>query len=75
MKQEFNVIYERDGDWWVATAVEMPGGFSQGRTIDEARTNLFDALRELTLARREEMEAELVGKSDVVRERIMFEIE
>jgi predicted RNase H-like HicB family nuclease len=48
MQQPFSAIYERDGDWWVVTAVEIPGGFSQGRTIEEACENLLDAVYEMT---------------------------
>ncbi len=53
MKHHFNAIFERDGDWWVATAIEIPGAFSQGKTIDEARENLVDAIHELLMVRRE----------------------
>lgn len=30
--------------WWAAQIVEVPEAISQGRTIDEARTNVADAL-------------------------------
>lgn len=53
MEHRFHAVFERDDDWWVATAVEIPGAFSQGKTVDEARENLLDAIRELLLARRE----------------------
>jgi len=53
MVQQFTAIFEKDGDWWVAEAVEVPGALSQGKTIEEARENLMDAVRELLLARRE----------------------
>ena len=53
MIQQFHAVYERDGDWWVATAVEIPGAFSQGKTIEEVRENLIDAMRELLIARHE----------------------
>ncbi len=59
MKYEFTAVFEKDGYWWVATAPEIPGAHSQGRTVDEAREMLLDAIKELTLARREIMEAEL----------------
>jgi predicted RNase H-like HicB family nuclease len=36
---------------WVATALEIPGAFSQGHTIEKARENLLDAIRELLQAR------------------------
>jgi predicted RNase H-like HicB family nuclease len=58
MQQQFNAIFERDGKWWVATAVEIPGAFSQGETIDEARENLLDAVREMILAQHQINQAE-----------------
>ncbi len=62
MQQEFSAVFERDGKWWVATAVEFPGGFSQGKTRKEAGENLLDAVRELILAQREMAEADFAGK-------------
>ena len=54
MWQNFTIIYELGEDgWWVATIPEVPGAFSQGRTKEEARENVVDALTELMTARRE----------------------
>ena len=53
----YSVTYERDGEWWVATAPEVSSGFSQGKTLDEARDNLVDAIHELQLARHQLKEA------------------
>ena len=41
------IAYEEpDEDGWiVARVVEVPGAISQGRTTDEARENVIDALR------------------------------
>ncbi len=75
MLQQFHAIYERDGDWWVASAVEIPGAFSQGKTIEEARENLLDAVRELMLARRELAEQEVSSKDEVVREELAIQID
>ncbi len=37
---------EPDGDGWiVARVLQVPGAMSQGRTRDEARENVIDALR------------------------------
>ena len=58
MKQQFTAVFEKDGDWRVASAVEIQGANTQGRTLDEARENLLDAVRELLLARQELLEAE-----------------
>lgn len=54
LDSELTVIFEKDEDgWWIATIPEVPGAFSQGRTKDEARTNVLDALNELMAARRD----------------------
>ena len=38
--------FEDAGDGWVlATIAEVPGAISQGRTREEARENVIDALR------------------------------
>jgi len=74
MKHEFTAVFERgDGDWWIATALEIPGAFSQGKTIDEARIMLMDAIQELMLAEREQAELELAGKTDLIRETLSLE--
>ena len=74
MKHEFTALFERDGDWWIASAVEIQGAHSQGRTLEEARENLLDAVKELMLARRDIAEAELMGRTDVIRERLSLDL-
>lgn len=32
------------GTWWVAWSDDVPGALTQGRTLDEARENLKDAI-------------------------------
>ncbi len=44
MKHEFTAIFERDGDWYIAYCPEIPGANGQGRTKEEARQSLADAL-------------------------------
>jgi predicted RNase H-like HicB family nuclease len=43
---QFTIVFE-DGEagWIVASIPEVPGAHSQGRTRDEARANVIDALR------------------------------
>ena len=75
MKHEFTAVFERgDGDWWIATALEIPGAFSQGKTIDEARKMLTDAIQELMLAEREQAEIELAGKPNLIRETLSLDL-
>jgi predicted RNase H-like HicB family nuclease len=73
MQQEFTAIFERDGEWWIASAVEIPGAFSQGKTLEEARENLLDAVRELILAQRQLAEIETKDKQ-VIREALSLEV-
>lgn len=40
------IVYEDGEDGWVVASVpEVPGAHSQGRTREEARANVIDALR------------------------------
>lgn len=44
MRNEFTAIIERDGDWYIAYCPEIPGANGQGRTIEECRSSLADAI-------------------------------
>ena len=67
--QTFTAIYERTEDgWWVVSVPEIPGAHSQGRTLEEAREMIRDAVRLLLEVRRADAERETAGKKDVVRE-------
>ena len=44
MKHEFTAIYERDGDWYIGYCPEVPGANGQGRTKEECRDNLAEAI-------------------------------
>ena len=41
----FTMEYWRDGDWCVGRLCEVPGVFSQGKTLAERDANLRDAYR------------------------------
>lgn len=44
---EFTIAFDPpdEGGWIVARVLEVPGALSQGRTRDQARENVLDALR------------------------------
>ncbi len=43
---QLTIHFEDPGDGWIlATIPEVPGAISQGRTREEARENVIDALR------------------------------
>jgi predicted RNase H-like HicB family nuclease len=44
MHNEFTAVFEQDGDWLIACSPEIPGANGQGRTKEEARANLADAI-------------------------------
>ena len=54
MHNEFTAMFEQDGDWYVAYCPEIPGANGQGRTKDEARASLAEAITLILDDRREE---------------------
>ncbi len=44
MHNEFTALIERDEDWFVAWSPEVPGANGQGKTIEESRENLAQAI-------------------------------
>jgi len=54
MHNEFTAVFERDGQWYIAYCPEIPGANGQGRTKEEARHNLAEAIALILEDRREE---------------------
>ena len=54
MRNEFTAIIERDGEWFIAFCPEIPGANGQGRTKDEARESLVQAIELILKDRRED---------------------
>ena len=54
MRNEFTAVFERDGAWYVAWCPEIPGANGQGRTKDEARRSLLDAIALILADRRDD---------------------
>ena len=54
MRNEFTAIIEKDSDWYIAYCPEIPGANGQGRTKDEARESLSDAIALILEDRRED---------------------
>jgi len=59
VKRQLTAVFEKRPEWYVAYLEEIPGVNTQGKTMDEARENLHDALqlfleanRELRISRR-----------------------
>jgi predicted RNase H-like HicB family nuclease len=54
MHNEFTAIFEQDGEWLIAYCPEIPGANGQGRTREEARNNLAEAIALILEDRRED---------------------
>ena len=64
MHNEFTAIIERDDVWFIAYCPEIPGANGQGRTREEARQNLADAIALILEDRREDMMRGLPADAD-----------
>ena len=62
---QMTIAYEEPDEegWIVARVIEVPGALSQGRTREEARENVIDALR-LMLAPDDDDPAATAGRSE-----------
>jgi predicted RNase H-like HicB family nuclease len=54
MRNEFTAVFERDKDWVLAFCPEVPGANGQGRTKEEARESLIEAIVLILTDRRED---------------------
>ena len=44
MHNEFTTIIKQDEDWFIAYCPEIPGANGQGRTVEECRQSLVEAI-------------------------------
>lgn len=54
MKNEFTAVIECDGEWYIAYCLEIPGANGQGKSKEEARNSLTEAISLILQDRREE---------------------
>ncbi len=65
--ENFTGIFEQEGDWWIASIEEIPGVNTQGRTLEEARENLKEAVKLIIEANRDWPAGKLSGKRSFAR--------
>jgi len=51
--EKFTAIFEKIDNWWIGYAEELPGANTQGKTLQEARENLKEAIQLIIAANRE----------------------
>lgn len=54
MRNEFTSVIEQDGEWFVGYCPEIPGANGQGRTVEECRESLSQAIALILEDRRED---------------------
>lgn len=64
---QFSAIYKKTKDWYVGWVEEMPGVNVQGKTLEEAKENLREALG-LVIAANRTLAKQDAGRGKVVRE-------
>ncbi len=72
-RMNLTAVFEQDGDWWIGYVEELPGANTQGRTLEEARENLKEAVALVIEANRELARRESEGKQ-VVREELAVSV-
>lgn len=71
MKLELTAVYKKVGAGYVAFVEELPGANTQGETLDEARSNLREAV-ELILQANRSLAADDVSGSEIIREPLLL---
>ena len=60
--EKFSAVFEQVNDWWFGYVEELPGANTQGRSLDEVRENLKEAVQSIIETNRELPRRELQGK-------------
>ncbi|MFQ5675083.1 MAG: type II toxin-antitoxin system HicB family antitoxin [bacterium] len=53
MQNQFTAIIEKDEDWYIAYCAEIPGANGQGKTLEECKKSLADAIALILKDRRQ----------------------
>lgn len=70
MPNEFTGVFEKDGEWYIGYCPEIPGANGQGKTLDECRKSLCDAIKLILDDRRDQGLAGV--PPDAVRETVIL---
>jgi predicted RNase H-like HicB family nuclease len=57
--------YEEEGQWWIGYVAELPGANAQGRTLEETRENLREAVQLIVAANRELARRPMPGREAI----------
>lgn len=71
--EKFTAVFEQEGKWWIGFVEELPGANTQGKTLEEARENLKEAVRLIIQANRRLSRRETRGKK-ITREELAVSV-
>ncbi len=54
MHNEFTAVIEKDEEWYISYCPEIPGANGQGRTVEECKKSLAEAISLILEDRRED---------------------
>ena len=69
MRTKLTAVFRKSPYGYIGYVEELPGANTQGKTLEETRKNLIEAIRLVLEANKQLMEEELKGK-EVTREEI-----
>lgn len=68
---KFTAVFEKVPEGYIGFVEELPGANTQGATLDEARTNLSEAV-ELVLEANRVLSEEMLQGKDIIREPLLL---
>jgi predicted RNase H-like HicB family nuclease len=71
MPLTLTAVFQKVPDGYIGFVEELPGANTQGRSLEEARTNLREAVQ-LVLEANRIMTEETLGDEQVIREPLLF---
>ncbi len=73
MDLRYTAVFEQVGEMWIGFAEELPGANTQGKTLEEVRENLKEAIRLILAANRDLVERRSKGHR-VMREELLVSV-
>ena len=70
---KLTAVFEKYPEGYAAFVEELPGANTQGKTLEEARTNLTEAV-ELVLETNRQLAEETLAGKDVIREPLIISV-
>nr|VFJ47697.1 MAG: hypothetical protein BECKDK2373C_GA0170839_10198 [Candidatus Kentron sp. DK]VFJ51237.1 MAG: hypothetical protein BECKDK2373B_GA0170837_103229 [Candidatus Kentron sp. DK] len=68
MNETLTAVFEKSPYGYIGYVEELPGANTQGKTLDETKRNLIEAIELVVQANRQLAEEGLFGKEDIIRQ-------